>query len=215
MRGKKRLKKYLYIMVPMLWCGILYLGSDNSIGTVLAKSVATTIQTLSTITTQIDVNTVGQTVTDVQVPTEIETDITKVTSAPVPTEYLTQVVCTTNNVDGSVTVTETETLFSGRVPGERSYVKRRIIPTETLMEASTETNIILATLTELLTMTETVIITDDGQSTNSVIDQVVPSELPSVVPSTTPSPVTESILVKPWVPETEDEKERPMSRKVM
>ena len=109
MRDKKKLKKWLYVAAPMLWCGALYLGSNNSLGTVLAKSVATTIQTLSTITTQVDVNTVGQTATDVTVPTGIETDVTTNVMVTIPTEV------------EVVTIVETW-LPSGLVSNERTTI---------------------------------------------------------------------------------------------
>lgn len=212
MREKKKLKKWLYVAAPMLWCGALYLGSNNSLGTVLAKSVATTIQTLSTITTQVDVNTVGQTATDVTVPTGIEADVTTNVMVNVPTKVVgTTIVSTEGTTDGT-TEFEKRTMIPTEVSTETASVVRTILPTETLTVGSTEINTVMSTLTQLVTMTETEIITDDGQSTDGVIDQVIPSESPSEVPTTTPSTVPSAVIVsssvKSWVPETAEEKER-------
>ena len=219
MRDKKKLKKWLYVAAPILWCGALYLGSNNSLGTVLAKSVATTIQTLSTITTQVDVNTVGQTATDVTVPTGIEADVTTNVMVNVPTKVEGTTIVSTEGPSGEYTY-EKRTMILTEVPTETAGVVRTILPTETLVVGSTEINTVIPTLTQLVTMTETEIITDDGQSTDGVIDQVIPSESPSEVPTTTPSEVPTttpstvpsavivSSSVKSWVPETAEEKER-------
>ena len=188
MRDKKKLKKWLYVAAPMLWCGALYLGSNNSLGTVLAKSVATTIQTLSTITTQVDVNTVGETATDVTVPTGIEADVTTNVMVNVPTKVEGTTIVSTEGPGGEYTQ-EKRTMIPTEVPTETAGVVRTILPTETLAVGSTEINTVMSTLTQLVTMTETEIITDDGQSTDGVIDQVIPSESPSEIPTTTPSEV--------------------------
>lgn len=233
MKSKGKWKKLLYVAAPVLWCSVLYVGSNNSLGTVLAKSVTAVTQTLTAIETAVRTQTAVWTMTatgteeDVTVSAETETKVLKNTETVVAaaTETETSVVKTitetlgiVDNTDGVVstiimtqTLTGTETGVTQATDTDEAVMTETatVAVTEVSTQAETETMQETMTLTQLLTMTETLTAVDDGEE-NQVINQIVPVRTPTEekqkeVPKKEEKQEEWQEL---WKPQTQEEKQR-------
>lgn len=224
MKSQGKWKKLLYVAAPVLWCSVLYVGSNNSLGTVLAKSVTTITQTLTAIETAVRTQTAVWTMTltgtegNVTVSAETETMVLKNTET---------VVAAATETETSVEKTETETLImitidtgystetmimSQTLTGTETEVTQAtgtdeavmtetatVAVTEVSTQAETETMQETMTLTQLLTMTEMLTAVDDGEE-DQVINQIVPVR--------TPTEEKQEEWQELWKPRTKEEKQR-------
>lgn len=224
MKSKGKWKKLLYVAAPVLWCSVLYVGSNNSLGTVLAKSVTAVTQTLTAIETAVRTQTAVWTMTatgteeDVTVATETETLVLKNTETVVTaaTETETSVVKTmtatliqlnaftgyaTDITIMSQTLTGTETGVTQATDTDEAVMTETatVAVTEVSTQAETETMQETMMLTQLLTMTETLTAVDDGEE-DQVINQIVPVR--------TPTEEKQEEWQELWKPQTQEEKQR-------
>lgn len=232
MKSKGKWKKLLYVAAPVLWCSVLYVGSNNSLGTVLAKSVTAVTQTLTAIETAVRTQTAVWTMTatgteeDVTVAAETETLVLKNTETVVTaaTETETSVETMTKMFimygetgDYETTIIRSQTL-TGTETGvtQATYTDEAVMTetatvavTEVSTQAETETMQETMMLTQLLTMTETLTAVDDGEE-DQVINQIVPVRTPTEekqkeVPKKEEKQEEWQEL---WKPQTQEEKQR-------
>lgn len=209
---KKNLKKWLYVAAPILWCGVLYMGSNNSLGTVLAKSVTTVTQTMTGIATEMSTQTAVSTVTvtngsvetlvptqtmvatvtgtenGAQVPTEVETQIETI----VPTEVSTEITVPTVTKTLGATITQTRTAVSYTEGFSGGLVPNRY----TLIEIETEGEVDLNTETVASTM----MATEVAKTVTTMVPTQVPTVISTVVNTESAVPTQVSTFVDGVVP---------------
>lgn len=180
LRNKKNWKKVLYVAAPVLWFGLLYMGSENSLGTVLAKSVTTMTQTVTAAMTEMTTQTMAETVTGVgqvtmttavtqtMVPTEVNDVVNTmaVTMVEVPTNVVTMedVVTETSTQTESHRTEVSRTIFETT---EQIYYTQTVVPTMTQMQVTKQGTTECAT--EAATSVPTVIRTEIEQQTDMAV----------------------------------------------
>ena len=230
---KKNLKKWLYVAAPILWCGVLYMGSNNSLGTVLAKTVTTVTQTMTGIATEMSAQTMVATVTGTengaQVPTEVETQIETIEPTEVSTEItvptvtktlgttITQTSMATSYTAFSTKYTLTEIETVGEVDLNTEIVASTIMTTEVAKTVTTMVPTQVSTFVDGVVPTETMIMQQTMMPTELVTmtETVIVTDdgkndnavIKQIVPSKGPV-VSEPQPKEGWKPKTADEKER-------